>query len=53
MSKKKFNKDNVEAGRQFVGAYVEYIHYVERIYDATKDPAHGHYPEPGVAAHKD
>ena len=53
MSKKNFNKDNVEAGRQYVGAYVEYIHYVERIYDATKDPAHGHYPEAGAAAHKD
>ena len=53
MSKKNFNKDNVEAGRQYVGAYVEYIHYVERIYDATKDPAHGHYPEPGAAPHKD
>ena len=53
MSKKNFTKDNVEAGRQYVGAYVEYIHYVERIYDATKDPAHGHYPEAGGAAHKD
>ena len=53
MSKKNFNKDNVEAGRQYVGAYVEYIHFVERIYDATKDPAHGHYPEAGAAAHKD
>jgi hypothetical protein len=53
MSKKNFNKDNVEAGRQYVGAYVEYIHYVERLYEATRDPAHGHFPEAGAHAHKD
>ena len=52
-SRKNFNKDNVEAGRQYVGAYVEYIHYVERLYEAIKDPAHAHYPESAASAHKD
>jgi hypothetical protein len=43
--KKKFNPDDVEAGRKFVKAYVEFVHYVEWIYEATKTPAHGHFPE--------
>jgi hypothetical protein len=53
MSKKSFGKDNVAAGREFIEAYVEYIHYVERIYEAAKEPAKGHYPESGAPAHKD
>lgn len=43
--KKKFNPDDVGAGREFVKAYVEFVHYVERIYEATKKQAHGHFPE--------
>jgi hypothetical protein len=42
---KKFDKNDVEMGRDFVKAYVEFIHYVERIYESTKKPAHGHFPE--------
>jgi hypothetical protein len=45
MSKKKFKADDVEAGRKYIEAYVQYIHYVERLYEATKTAAHGHYPE--------
>ena len=45
-AKRKFRADDVEAGRQYVRTYVEFIHYVERIYDAAKSPAEGHYPEP-------
>jgi hypothetical protein len=53
-SKKTFKKDDVAAGRKYVEAYVEYIHYVERIYEGATEPAHGHYPEAGTAAaHKD
>ncbi len=43
--KKKFNPNDVEAGRKFVKAYVEFVHYVERIYEATQKKAHGHFPE--------
>ena len=53
MAKKKFNKDNIAAGQKYIEAYVEYIHYVERIYEAAKDPAHGHFPETAAAVHKD
>ncbi len=45
MAKKDFKQDDPKAGREFVAAYVTYIHYVERLYEAVKQGAHGHYPE--------
>lgn len=45
VTKKNFNKDDVEAGREFVEAYVIFIHYLERLYEAAAHPAGGHYPE--------
>jgi len=45
MAKKNFKKDDVEAGREYIEAYVIFIHYVERLYEAAKEPAHGHYLE--------
>jgi hypothetical protein len=44
-AKKKFKKEDITAGREFVQAYVEFIHYVERLYEAANEPANGHYPE--------
>ena len=32
---KKYNPNDVAAARAYVGAYVEYVHYVERLYDAA------------------
>ena len=37
---------DVETGRAFVGAYVEYIHYAERLYEAAHATEHSH-PEEG------
>ncbi|MFB3881199.1 MAG: DUF6448 family protein [Armatimonadota bacterium] len=38
---KKHANDNVEAGREYVEAYVEYMHYAERLYDdAAGGPTH-------------
>jgi len=45
MAKKDFKKDDVEAGRKYIEAYVVFIHYIERLYEAAKEPAHGHYLE--------
>ena len=52
MAKKKYNPNDVAAGRAFASAYVEYTHYVERLYNAAetlapehvqgKQPAHAH-----------
>lgn len=45
LSKKDFASSDVAAGRMYVASYVEYIHYVERIYDAATSPAPHHFPE--------
>jgi hypothetical protein len=52
VSKRKFAKDDVTAGQEYVKSYVEFVHYVERIYEAAKNPAEGHYPEPQTASDK-
>lgn len=46
VAKKNFNKDDVEAGREYVKAYVKFVHYVEGLYEASKNPAHGHFQDP-------
>jgi hypothetical protein len=39
--KKKHANDSVKAGREFVEAYVEYVHFVEGIHNmAARGPAH-------------
>ena len=45
LAKKKSAMNNVQAGRDFVKAYVEYTHYVKRIHDAAARAAAGHFPE--------
>jgi hypothetical protein len=46
---KDFDKTDVKAGRDFVKAYVEFLHYVEPIYEiATKSFGHGHRSEESV-----
>ncbi|MBI2349645.1 MAG: hypothetical protein HYV05_13450 [Deltaproteobacteria bacterium] len=45
MAGKNFDNDDVEAGREYVEAYVQFIHYVERVYDTAMSPAEGHFPE--------
>jgi hypothetical protein len=50
MRRKDFDRNDVEKGREFVKAYVEFIHYIERLYEAAQKPVHGHAPEPGETA---
>ena len=51
MKKKKYHPDDIAAGRAFASAYVEYTHYVERLYDAAETLAPGKVQEtaPGLA----
>jgi hypothetical protein len=51
MKKKKYNPNDVAAGRAFASAYTEYTHYVERLYDAaqTLSPEHVQKTAPGLA----
>ena len=44
-ARKSYDRDDVAAGRDYVEAYVSYIHYVEGLYDAATADAHGHYEE--------
>jgi hypothetical protein len=37
MEKKNYDPNNVEAGREYVKAYVEYIHYIENLYSSAKN----------------
>jgi hypothetical protein len=40
---KDFDADNVHAGREYVEAYVPYVHYVEKLWDAATSTAHAHH----------
>lgn len=47
---KHFKPGDVLAGREYVRTYVEFIHYVERLYEAITTPAHGHVADSPSAA---
>lgn len=51
VSAKAFMPDDVTAGRAYVKAYVEFIHYVERVYEASTVVVQGHFDETKPAAH--
>ena len=45
MAVQTFKVDDLAAGRAYIKAYVEFIHFVERLYDSTMQPPHGHFDE--------
>lgn len=51
---KKFDPNNVDAGREYVEAYVSFVHYVEAVYNLTaKAGAHEHAePTSGAVEHQ-
>ena len=52
MAKKKYNPDDVAAGRAYASAYVEFVHYAERLYEAAETMAPEHVQKgPGAPAH--
>ncbi len=46
-----FDPNDVAAGRRYVEAYVTYVHYVERLWEAATGTVHGHYAEHEPQAH--
>lgn len=42
MAKKKYNPNDVEAGRAYTSAYIEFTHYAERLYGAAETMAPEH-----------
>ena len=47
---KDFKAGDRAAGREYVAAYVAFIHYVERVYEASTISGHGHFAETEPAA---
>ena len=45
LAAKAFTPGDVTAGREFVKGYVEFIHYVEAVYQASTASPHGHFGE--------
>ena len=52
MEKRNYSRDNIAAGREFVEAYVLFLHYVEGVYDAANKEVHGHHPGHAAEEHK-
>lgn len=52
VARKRFEPNDVMAGRDYVEAYVPYIHYVERLWQAASGSAHGHHAEAPHSAHE-
>ena len=53
LAAKSFRVQDVDAGREYVEAYVTFIQYVEGMYEAATNPASGHYPEGPTVLRKD
>jgi hypothetical protein len=49
MAKKKYSPNDVEAGRAYSSAYVEFVHYAERLYDAAETMAPDQVQKPAAA----
>ncbi len=45
VSKKDYNTNDVDAGREFVESYVLFVHFVERVYETAKLSPGGHFKE--------
>ena len=52
LRRRSFATDDVAAGRRYVAAYVPYVHYVERLWEAATTAAHGHSHAHGEAPHE-
>ena len=47
--KRNFRPDDLAAGREYVGSYVTFVHYVEGLHKAAEAGAAGHYQEGQLA----
>jgi hypothetical protein len=52
LEKRKRADESVEAGREYVAAYVEFVHYAERLHADAAGAAGHHGEEAGEAAHE-
>jgi len=49
LSRKRFDVNDVAAGREYIHAYVPFLHYVERLYDAASAGDDAHHEPPAAA----
>ena len=52
-ARKNYPKSDVDAGREYVKAYVEFIHYVEELYGSRESSSHAQHHTAMPGAHKD
>lgn len=52
LERQQFDRDDVAAGREYVEAYVPYLHYVERLWQAATGSMHDHHAGQGDHSHK-
>lgn len=45
MTARTFKADDLAAGRAYVKAYVQFLHFVERLYDSTMHSPEGHFDD--------
>ena len=50
ISKRSYDKNNVEAGREYVESYVLFMHYVEAVYNAATHSTSGHAEHETITA---
>lgn len=53
IARKNYNENDVEAGRRYVAAYVEFIHQVEGLYESAEASAHDQPRATKPATHSD
>ena len=51
LRRRRFDPDDVEAGRAYVEAYVPFVHYVERLWQAAQGARHAHANDQHHAGH--
>lgn len=51
LAKRKYDPNDVEAGRAYSSAYVEFVHYAERLYDAARTMSPEAVAQPVRGAH--
>jgi hypothetical protein len=47
-----FKSGDIAAGREYIKAYVEFIHYAERLHEAIAASPHGHFAESAMQNHR-
>lgn len=53
IARKNYNQNDIEGGRGYVKAYVEFIHHIEELYESAETSAHDQHKAAKPGAHTD